>query len=199
MSRERYRVYAEDEFFAAVADEHETRLEPSPSGIEAPRRHRVASVAVLMGVVGAIAGLVAIDVLAQRAGARRKAAPLRVARRGVGTTTVAALQGARLRQAQTGRARGSTGRGRVSPAHPRWRRSRHRPHQGSPRTAVDQANATTASTPLRGDPRHRHAVVIGTAGATAARQADGHADRIAVASSDDDPSQQPRVEFGFER
>ena len=200
MSRERYRVYAEDEFFAAVADVDESILESSPSGIDAPRRRRVASVAVLMGVVGAVVGLVAIDVLAQRGGVRRKAAPLRTARTSVRAATVAALRKTQLRPAQLGRARSSAGRGHVFPAQrPRQRKTQRRLHNRGARAAVDRANATGAPSPLADAPRHGRVAIDVPAGPPLAQPADGRTDRIAVARSSDDLPQRPRAEFGFER
>jgi hypothetical protein len=199
VSRERYRVYAEDEFFAAVAREHDSSLEPSPSCI-APRRHRVAGVAVLVGVLGAVAGVVALDVLSQRGGARRKAAPRRVARTDIGAATVAALRMGQLRRAQAGRARSSAGRERIfSAPRPRQPKARRRLHDGSVRAVVDRTYATAVSTPDGGDPHGGHAVVMRLEDATTARPVDEQVDRIVVAKSDNDLPRRSRVEFGFER
>jgi hypothetical protein len=201
MSRERYRAYGEDEFFAAVADEHQPPLVASPSGIEAPGRHRIASVAVLVGVVGAVAGVVAIDVLSQRGSARRTA-PLRVARTGVGPATPAALRRSRLQPARASRAPSSAGRQRIALA-PRARRPKpqHGRRNGGARARVDQVNATVAPMRLRGDSRHGHAVAAADAplDTTTSRPADEQGVRVTVASAADDVPRRPRVEFGFER
>jgi hypothetical protein len=201
MRHGRYRVYAEDEFFAAVADEHESPLElSSSSGVEAPRKHRVASVAVLVGVVGAVAGVVAVDVLAHRGAARRKAASLRVARVGAGTATVTALRRVQPRPVQAGRALSSAERRRIRPAgRPREHKSRRRSHDGGTHTGVEQANVAAASTPLANGSRRGHAVALGAAGPTSAQPVDEHADRLAIVRSDEDVAQRSRVEFGFER
>jgi len=89
-TRERYRVYTQDEFFAgedlvaadglAVVDE---RVPNAGKGTVRRRAHgarRAAGVAMLIGATGAVVAVLAIDVLPQARSPRRRGALLRVAR-----------------------------------------------------------------------------------------------------------------------
>jgi hypothetical protein len=194
MKRERYRVYGEEEFFAGAGDEHEPPLELPPSAVEAPPRHRVAGIAVLLGVVGAVVAVIALDVLGQGGAARRKAAPQRMARAGVGSAAANALRRVKVRPTRVGQVRESAVRGRT-PARRSPRRPGSRRRDNSALAEVDRTKPA-ASMRLADD---GHATVARSATPTAPRPAENRAGRATVANSGDEVPRLPRVEFGFER
>jgi hypothetical protein len=109
-SRERYRIYAEDEFFdvgelAAPIERTSSRDQPSPAA-------RVAGVAVLVGIAGAVATATVVNLLAHGS-TRREVAGLRVTRARVDATRATALRRVRLQRTQLARARGAARRGRA--------------------------------------------------------------------------------------
>jgi hypothetical protein len=206
MSGERYRVYAEDEFFAAPVRASGALGSP-PAGTDAPHTHRAAGLAVLVGIVGAIAGVVAIVLLAPRAGTRRKDAQARVARAGVGAATAAASHGSQPQTAHAGGARSSSGRrGRMrssSPAHlaraePRPGASGAHAHTRT-RARVRQVSVADAPAPLADEPADERIAREGEAEPAPIRPVDRRADRDVVARSEGVSPMRRRVEFGFER
>jgi hypothetical protein len=92
--REVYRVYSEDEFFAAAAPDEDqgTASHPNSAGHQL---QRIAGVTILLAVVGVVGGIVAITSVSRVAGARR---------RGIGRLSAAS--------GSSGRARGG-----VAPVH----------------------------------------------------------------------------------
>jgi hypothetical protein len=69
--REVYRVYSEDEFFAAATPDEDqgTVSHPNSAGHQL---QRIAGVTILLAVVGAVGGMVAITSVSRVAGARRR-------------------------------------------------------------------------------------------------------------------------------
>jgi hypothetical protein len=69
--REVYRVYSEDEFFAAAAP-GEDQGTASPPNSASHQLQRIAGVTILLAVVGVVGGIVAITSMSRVAGARRR-------------------------------------------------------------------------------------------------------------------------------
>jgi hypothetical protein len=188
-TRERYRVYTEDEFFATegliAAAEHGVGEECGPDagksgmpidGKRAYGARRAASVAMLVGTVGAVIVVLAIDVLPHAGGSRRRGASLRVARVAAHGTSVGARPLSRVRLPRA-LARQSRRGGRSA------RPARERVISTGPHPQVNRAPQAevAASRP---------------AGVSAER---GEVARAELAAASEVPVRSRPEEFGFER
>jgi hypothetical protein len=185
-TREPYRVYTEDEFFAgddlvagdglAAVDERGPDAGQEIGGNRARSARRVAGVAMLIGAAGAVVAVLAIDALPHAGGSRRRGALLRVAR-----------------EATRGKSADARSLGRPRLPRALARRSR----RGGRVARLREARARPAGSNSQGNrPPRDGGAVTRTAAVPADRR---ELARVEVSRSSRVPARPQPEEFGFER
>jgi hypothetical protein len=174
--REVYRLYGEEEFFAdAPANERSG----ATSAVHGPQLQRLVGVTMLLAVIGAVGGVIAVTLVSSVAGGRRRG----------GVRSAAAARGSALAtRPDVWRARRSSG---VQSA---WKRAME-PAQSSPRAGMRARGLAVA-------PRRRSArvAVNGRVGLASPAQVSMRPEMPEVPASAPIVQRQPvQVEFGFER
>ena len=186
--REVYRVYGEEEFFAAAARDERFEL---TGGRGERRRHRVAGATVLLAATGAVGGLIALTSLSAATSARRRV--------GAGLLTATrSFASSRATRVQVWRERPSR---RLSPAELREPGPRSaRPDSAScPRTSTRRPVSTgqpARAVPRASPPERRPR---GGGRAQSPQMAAAAAQPVQVTASAAPPPRSGQSEFGFER